>query len=367
MKMEPQMPRRSATFTWAPRRWRDLSEELATKAVLNGENLLVQGVAGTGKTHYVLGLIEQLKALGKKVDIIAKTHTASARAGGVTADHYVRRAILHGACTVDVIWVEEVSQIECSLWAQLNKVNKQWILSGDFNQFPPVFDSWRGCEVSEGYLERSAMFYRMAGGNKLTMRTCRRADQFLFDFYGSLIKGGCRFHLPLADVIEEARMLFHFEGVARNNLCISHVQRRRINKEVNLALKPSGAILIRAKAEKGQLNAAQPMYIWEGIQLLGCTSAVKKGIRNNVLYEVTKIGDESIWVKGECSDEELRLSFSQVAALCRLPFARTYASVQGTEFSDELRLHDVSNRHFTMRHLFVAISRARDRSKIDIC
>ncbi len=69
-------------------------------------------------------------------------------------------------------------------------------------------------------------------------------------------------------------------------------------------------------------------------------------------------------MKAECSDE-LKLTFLQVASLLRLSFCRTYASVQGTEFSDELRLHDVNNRHFTMRHLFVAISRAKDRSKID--
>jgi len=366
MKMDPQMPRRDATFTWAPRRWRELSEEQATKAVLNGANLFVQGIAGTGKTFFVKELVLQLRALGKQIDIIAKTHTASARAGGCTADHYVRRSILHGCCTADVIWVEEVSQIECSLWAQCNKVNKQWILSGDFNQFPPVYDSYRGCEVMEGSLESSAMFHRMAGGNRLTLTSCRRADQFLFDFYSSLIKGGERFHLPLADVIDEARRLFHFEGISRNNLCISHVQRRRLNKEVNLALKPEGALLLHAKAEKGQLNMAQNMYIWEGIQLLGCTSAVKRGIRNNVLYTVTKVDEEYVWVKGECSNEELKLSFFQVTALLRLSFARTYASCQGTEFAEELRLHDVSNRHFTMRHLFVAVSRCKDKNKIDI-
>ena len=100
--------------------------------------------------------------------------------------------------------------------------------------------------------------------------------------------------------------------------------------------------------------------------MLGCTSAVKRGIRNNVLYEVTKIDNEYVWVKSDCSNEELKLLFSQVASLLRLSFARTYASCQGTEFSEELRLHDVGNRHFTMRHLFVAISRARDRNKVDI-
>ncbi len=66
------------------------------------------------------------------------------------------------------------------------------------------------------------------------------------------------------------------------------------------------------------------------------------------------------------ADPPIKLTYEQVASLLRLSFARTYASVQGTEFDDTLRLHDVTNKHFTMRHLFVALSRARDRGKIDV-
>ena len=368
MKMNPAPPKRhTEPLTWWPLTWRELTEEDATAEVLSGRSLYIKGIAGVGKTHLAKQLVEQLKALGKSVDVIAKCHTAAVRAGGVTADHYVRRTILHGACTADVILVEEISQIECALWAQLNKVNKQWLLCGDFNQFPPVFDNWRGCCVPEGKFENSRMFHRMAGGNCITLTKCRRSDRNLFDFYSSLIRGGARFHLPLPEVIEEARSLFNFEGYAKHNLCISHVKRRKLNREINQALRPEGAILIRAKPQKGQLNAAQNMYIWEGIQLLGCTSAVKRGIRNNVLYTVIKIDDEYVSVKGDHDEpEEIKLTFLQVAALLRLSFARTYASVQGTEFSQELRCHDVTNKHFTMRHLFVAISRAKDSSKIAI-
>ena len=299
------------------------------------------------------------------MDVIAKCHTAAVRAGGCTGDHYVRRTILHGACTADVILVEEISQIECALWAQLNKINKQWILCGDFNQFPPIFDSWRGTAVQEGSFERSRFFYRMAGGNRLTLTKCRRSDQFLFDYYGSLIRGGARFHLPLAEVIEEARELFHFEGYARHNLCISHVKRRKLNRDINQVLRPEGAVLIRARAEKGQTTTAQNMFIWEGIELLGATAAVKRGIRNNVMYKVSKLDGDEVWVRHE-EDNPIKLTYSQVASLLRLSFARTYASVQGTEFDDTLRLHDTGNKHFTMRHLFVAMSRAKDAKKIDI-
>jgi len=190
-----------------------------------------------------------------------------------------------------------------------------------------------------------------------------RSDRFLFDFYSSLIKGGSRFHLALNDVLNEARNLFDYEGICENNLVISHAKRKRINREVNSALKPEGAIFARAVAARGQLNAAQNMWLWPGINLLGCMSGVKKGIRNNVLYTITKIEDDTVTVKG---DEEIKLSFAQVQQLMRLSFARTYASCQGTEFDSALCLHDTNHRHFTRRHLFVGMSRCKDKRLLAI-
>ena len=103
------------------------------------------------------------------------------------------------------------------------------------------------------------------------------------------------------------------------------------------------------------------MWIWEGIELLGCASYKK--IRNNLLYTVTKIDDDSITVKGV---EEIKLTFPQVQQFMRLSFARTYASCQGSEYDDELRLHCTNNRHFSMRMLFVGMSRCKDRKKLSI-
>ena len=179
----------------------------------------------------------------------------------------------------------------------------------------------------------------------------------------SLIEGGARWTTPLPAVLAEARARFTFDGVARHNLVISHRKRVRINREVNQALRSEGAILVRAKPARGQLNHAQNMFIWEGIELLGCTQASKKGVRNNVLYRVIAI-DEEVHLQEKGTDNTLTLTFVQVASLLRLSFAQTYASVQGTEFDDTLMLHDCDNKHFTMKHLFVAVSRARSGEKI---
>ena len=123
------------------------------RVLLHGESLLTLGVAGTGKTTLLKQLVERLRALGKKVDIISKTHCASQRAGGVTADHYVRRHILHGAYTADFVWVDEISQADVGILCQLNKLTftskVRFLLSGEFNQFQPLFNSFQGAPMSE--------------------------------------------------------------------------------------------------------------------------------------------------------------------------------------------------------------------------
>ena len=107
------------------------------------------------------------------------------------------------------------------------------------------------------------------------------------------------------------------------------------------------------------------MWIWPGIELLGCTWCSKK-IKNNVLYVVSSIDEEAKTLRLTTERESLTLTFEQTAVMLRLSFARTYASVQGQEFSESLALHDTRSKHFTMTHLYVALSRAKLAENIAI-
>ena len=284
------------------------------------------------------------------------------------SDHDLRQ--VHGACAADVLWIEEMSQIETSLWTQFNKPESiQWLLNGDFNQFPAIFDSWHGASVHEEAFRRSSFFHYLAGGNRLTLTEGHRSDMALFDFYSSLIAGGERFSQPLAEVLQAARALTGFGGPARHNLCISHRRRILLNRQLNKAFLPDGVAptFVRAKPKKGQMCAAQSLFIWPGIELLGCVQATRKGIRNNVLYQVLAIGEGTATLApAEGEGNPIELTLPQVGEWLRLSFSRTYASIQGTEFGESLRLHDTTNPHFSMRHLFVALSRGRECGKISI-
>ena len=196
----------------------------------------------------------------------------------------------------------------------------------------------------------------------MVLTECRRGSADLFAFYSSLIEGGARFNVSLRQVVAEARERFAFEGPCRHNLVISHAKRVALNRELNRAARPRGAVLVRAAPQKGQLNAAQDMWVHVGLELLGCTQATKKGVRNNVLHNVNAIHVDAVTL----SPGDLRLSFAEAAQWLRLACARTYASCQGTEFDGSLRLRDTDSRHFSMRHLFVAVSRAKEGCVVSV-
>jgi len=368
MLVDPELPRpQSETPKLLQRNWAELTSQEAEARVLDGGSLLVLGIAGTGKTTFVQGLVERLRAAGKKVDAISKTHTASMRAGGSTADHFVRRHILHGACTCDVVWVDEVSQLDVGLWSQLAKLaftGMQFLLSGDFHQFPPLSNFWKGSPVADTAFENSGLLYSLAGGARCTLTECRRGDKRLFDFYASLIPGGSRCELPVAEAVRAAKQIFNHDAPARWNLCISHRKRIEINRQRNRAEAPDDAVFLEIKGRAAHGNAAQSLLVWPGLELLGCVAAEKKGVRNGCLYTVESVdvAAETLRLRGLDVD----FSFEQVKQWLRLSYAQTYASCQGTEFSGSLCLHDCASRFFSRRHLFVGLSRAKQDAAVSL-
>ena len=233
----------------------------------------MQGIAGTGKTYFVQGIVERLRGQGKRVDIISKTHVASRRAGGVTADHWVRRYVLAGCPRCDVLWIDEISQLDVGLWLQITNLTytgMRFILSGDFNQFPPLGNSFRGAPVSETAFLQSTLLHTLCSGNAVTLTSCMRSDSSLFSFYSSLIAGGSRFELSLQETVGAAKAQFTFTGDAQWNLVISHQRRIRINKTNNEREAPPGAVRLEVSGKASGGNGAQTMLLGRG----SCSSVV---------------------------------------------------------------------------------------------
>jgi hypothetical protein len=64
----------------------------------------------------------------------------------------------------DVLWVDEISQLEVGLWFQINKLTNtkmQFLLSGDFHQFPALGNTFRRAVVSDTAFEHSGHLYTL--------------------------------------------------------------------------------------------------------------------------------------------------------------------------------------------------------------
>ena len=223
-------------------------------------------------------------------------------------------------------------------------------------------NSWRGNPVPEDALSQSRLLHTFAGGNRLRLLECKRSDKVLFAFYTRLIAGGDLCGLPVATAVAQAREKFRYQGVCELNLVLSHRKRVELNRRANLHFKEPGAVYLPCPpAKRVQLNAPQPMWIWPGLVLLGCSPVEKRGIRNGCEYILETVCASSVTLR-----DGPTLTHEQAVAVLRLPFAMTYASVQGRETEGTLCLHDCANGHFTWRHLYVGLSRAKRATDVRV-
>ncbi len=227
--------------TFDPPEFEDLDEEQAKEMALRGQSVLILGVAGAGKTYFTKEIVRELREQGKQVIVIARTHAAVQNADGTcTANRFCGKYVKNRTCSADTIVVEEVGLIDAGIWADLGKLqmlDKQWILVGDFNQFGPICNHWKGEALGEDVFERSNFLRKMCPF-RVMLTENRRSDRDLFAWYTSLIPGGSRYNTPMADVLKEARSCFPVKpGRPRYTLCISHSTRIAVNKAANIAEK----------------------------------------------------------------------------------------------------------------------------------
>ena len=89
---------------------------------------------------------------------------------------------------------------------------------------------------------------------------------------------------------------------------------------------------------------------------MGAGGLFKKGL----FYEVTEITPERIFLT--CG---LRLTHEQAARSLRLSYGLTYASCQGLTLRGVIRL-ETDSPNFTMKHLYVGVSRATAADLVEV-
>ena len=322
---------------------------------LNGKSLLLSGMPGTGKTHLARQIVAQLCELGEVVKLVSKTHCSvqNLGAGAQTADppRFVRRSIRNGSCELDRLVIEEITQLDSSLWADIAELSLnpkvKFLLLGDFRQLPAVTKPVRD----------SRLLHDLAGGCYHELTENHRSDEAIFGFLRYLRVDEAE-EPPLREALQLARERFPRRGQPDTCLVISHANRMRLNEQHNRRLAPAEAVTLRyeGRAAAGT-NAPQTMRVWPGLRLVGAGGKVAKGC----FVAVTEAGPDAVRL-----DTGERFTHAELLRHTRLCHAITYASCQGLTLQGRVHLCDTSSPHFELRHLYVGASRATSAELLSV-
>ena len=337
--------------------WKEVD---ALETIKTGKSLMIQGIAGVGKSYLARECIELIKSQGKTVKIISKTHVAALNLGGQTANHFGYK-IQNGSPNFDYVVIDEVSQLELNLWTlvqRLSFLGTKYILLGDWNQFGVIGGNTHcGNILPKDCVERSKFLRILAEGNRTTLTQNRRSDQALFDFYSSLISGGSMFEEPLENILAWARQRFpKTDRIPDVCLTISHKHRQALNRYYNKLQRPEEANLVQ--------TLDGPLWLHVGLKLVGHMQERKCGCVNGGTY-VVKAFNETVLLECQITKREFEVNIEFLKKSLRLAYAQTQAGCQGETKQGVVRVFS-NHPRFSKTHLFVCASRATSSELLEI-
>jgi len=297
-----------------------------------GDEGMIIGMAGTGKTFVANKLIEKLEKAKKEVVKLAFTNKACLNLEGQTFNSFFGIGIgddpnwghIHNLCKkIDYMIIDEISMIGGMWWNILTRVkersNIKFIFFGDWRQLPPV---------REGDYFNSPNLHYLAGGILTELTVVKRYDEKL----GALVNNldNCKFKYCNEFCLDE--------GIANNVICYTNLQRQKLNTLMN-DKAAIGKEYIKLNVKKKNLYS-QDTKLFAGCKLMMATTTKCRKFKKNERVICSEVNDTYFTIVG-IGNKTVSLKTKQFHACCVLGYASTIHKSQGDTLDGVLYIFEM--------------------------
>ena len=331
-------------------------EEEAKYIIESNKSVHIDGRAGTGKTYIVNKIIDELKEQKIKYLSFSPTNKGARLIKGTTIHSIFykfekcKKSLFKLLENVQHILIDEISMMGHDFYKLFILIKRVFpkilfIISGDFEQLPPVKDTWSG-----DYKNSPAM-YQLCDGNRLQLTICRRSDNVLFKL--------CE------NVNDINKNTFKIQKNTYKNIAYTHPTRIRINQECMYRFQQEFKNNY-VDIEKDENNPkSQNVILSQNMPIICKKTNKKMNILNSELFNVIHINKTHFSIINS-ENEKIDLDIKDFHKYFYPGFCITVYASQGETYKESYTIHDWNFQHFCNKAKYVALSRSSNIHFIQI-
>ena len=327
----------------------------------------IDGRAGTGKSHLIKMLQEEMKKRNINYETLTPTNKSALVVNGITMHKFKARFNFKHfkARNIKYIFIDEISMVQevfYKFFIFLRSIcpDVKFLISGDFLQLRPVKDRVKHCNY-----RNSIALHELCDGQRLQLSKCRRSDDTLFKMtlpsnINKIRKKKDELLYSYKNSVFAFPNKFTCKHLSFTNATRMLVNRTMMDKFVKeKKLKP-------LKLEQLVYDKnSQDVKLLPGMPVIARINSKGLGFVNNQSFTIKKIDQVAkVITLKDMSDFLIEIKIDQFQQMFYVAFCTTVHKSQGETYNSEYTIHEFER--FDERLKYVALSRATDVNLINI-
>lgn len=336
-------------------RWKEVYDIEDIDEIIRIGSLHIDGRAGCGKTYITNKVIDRLREQGKNIYSLSPTNKGARLINGQTIHSIYykfkknKKMLLYTFKVIDYVFIDEVSMMTEMFYRLFIMIKRalphlNFILVGDYEQLPPVKDTWNG------NYKYSIGLHELVNGNRLILTKCKRTDDKLYEI--------------CLDVDKVDVGMFPYMKPTYKNIAYTHKTRIQINKDCMARyISEHNGQCIHITMDMGNPKT-QDVVLMKGMPIISHKTNSKLEICNTDTFNIINVDTQTITFVNDVTKKQIKTT--EFHKYFYVGFCQTIHSSQGETFNEKYTIHDWNMKSFNKELKYVALSRGTNLNNIQI-